>query len=626
MLAELIKQSWLSEEEIIEQIRDDYDRGYNLAEGIRTEFEKEDKLFNYQKKNKDKIGDSTLFNVHSALMAREYIDKPTSKFNAHSTNQSRIVNNLNLALEADMNSSYMENLTYDWKHDKFLRWHGTIIRNGWDGIDKRPFFETVDPRVEILDPDGDYRNGDYSFYGFEKTEFKKDITEENGYEILEEDITTESKQSEIKKVRERDQNNFKMWGSLTWDSKNNPDISLYCHMAFFGKNNVRAMVWLANGRKDIAKVHLLPQRTKRVRAFDDILAITYHKPRRNNPYGDRIARYVGDVQIMKSIIANLRLDKIKAELYPTYLRNTRMIKNKGDLEFGFNKVIDANPLAGESLREALTPIQKDLRADNSYILDDSMDRQVEASTSIGRIAQWSSTERREWVGTNQLVQDNTDINLSLSAKVDAIWYEKLCNVWLYWYLEKFKDGDKKIVFIQTGSWSMSRELTKAEFLTDSALKITVDTVIEIEQRMSRDRIAYGQAIGLLQSIERPESAKLSTMRKYLASLNLRPEDIEEQIPQTAQETVAEANVGLLLEGKYVEVRDYYDPDTHLIAIKSAGDGLNVQIYKWALLELKKAKLDRQQSSETQNWQLDTSMKNNMMAQSMGQLWNEAARQ
>jgi len=126
---------------------------------------------------------------------------------------------------------------------------------------------------------------------------------------------------------------------------------------------------------------------------------------------------------------------------------------------------------------------------------------------------------------------------------------------------------------------MSRELTKAEFLTDSALKITVDTVIEIEQRMSRDRIAYGQAIGLLQSIERPESAKLSTMRKYLASLNLRPEDIEEQIPQTAQETVAEANVGLLLEGKYVEVRDYYDPDTHLIAIKSAGDGLNVQIYK-----------------------------------------------
>jgi len=121
MLKDLIKQSGLSEQAIYDQIRDEYDRGYTLAKPLREEFKEETKLFNYQKKNKDKIGDSTLFNVHSALMAREYIDKPTSKFQAHSNNQKRIVNNLNLALKADMNSSYMENLIYDWKHDKFLR-------------------------------------------------------------------------------------------------------------------------------------------------------------------------------------------------------------------------------------------------------------------------------------------------------------------------------------------------------------------------------------------------------------------------------------------------------------------------------------------------------------------------
>jgi len=165
----------LSKKDILDQIRDDYDRGFTLAKPLREEFEKETKLFNYQKKNKDKIGDSTLYNIHCALMAREYMDKPTSKFQSHSNNQNRIVNNLNLALEADMNTSYMENLIYDWKHDKFLRGHGTVIRNGWDGIDKMPFFETVDPRVEILDPDGDYRNGDYSFYGFEKYDYFKSI-------------------------------------------------------------------------------------------------------------------------------------------------------------------------------------------------------------------------------------------------------------------------------------------------------------------------------------------------------------------------------------------------------------------------------------------------------------------
>jgi hypothetical protein len=77
-------------------------------------------LFNYQKNNQDKIGDSTLFNVHSAMMAREYVDKPTSKFEG-THGQLNIVNNLNAALDIDMSKAEMENLIYDWKHDKFLR-------------------------------------------------------------------------------------------------------------------------------------------------------------------------------------------------------------------------------------------------------------------------------------------------------------------------------------------------------------------------------------------------------------------------------------------------------------------------------------------------------------------------
>jgi len=52
-------------------------------------------------------------------------------------------------------------------------------------------------------------------------------------------------------------------------------------------------------------------------------------------------------------------------------------------------------------------------------------------------------------------------------------------------------------------------------------------------------------------------------------LNLSPEDIEEQMPQTVQEIIAEANVELLLLGEFVKVQPDYDVDTHLIAIKSA---------------------------------------------------------
>lgn len=621
MLKDLIKQSWLTEDEIILQINDDYDRGYYLAQGIRKEYEEEDKLFNYQKKNKDKIGDSTLYNIHCAYMAREYIDKPTGYFQPHYNGNRRLTDNLNLAMKTDFNTSYMENLIYDQKHDKYLRGHGSILRNGWDGVNKMPYFEVVDPRLEILDPDGNYRNGDYSFYGFEQTEYKKNMTVENKFEAITDDINLNTTESEVEKVKERDQAAFDMNSSPRNQSKSNPAISLYAHMAYFGKweKQVRALVWLANGVKDIVKVHILPEPKNWVRAFDDILAITYYRPRSNNPYGDRFARYAKDAQVVKSILANLRLFKVQAELYPTYLRNTRLIKERGDIDFWLNKVIDANPMVGENLNNALVPIQKDLRADNSYILDDSIDRQIEWSTSIGRITTGSTTERREWVGTNELIQNNTDVNLGLAYKIDAIGYERLLFVWLGWYLEKFKDGDKKIVFFKTSGWSLSREFTREEFLTDQALKITVDTVLEIQDRLKKEQVTYAQSYALMETLDRPIASKNASMRNYLRALGMSTEDIYEQVPETAQELVAQMNVQLLMEGQFIEVKSDYDPDTHLIAIKSAGYNLNVELYKRGLLWLKKIQWEKR----VEKTQQDEAVRNNVVAQGMSQIGNAA---
>jgi hypothetical protein len=68
------------------------------------------------------------------------------------------------------------------------------------------------------------------------------------------------------------------------------------------------------------------------------LAFFYWKPDRDNPFGDRPANYTRDVQLQKAEIANLRLNKMRAELYPMYLYNSDLINSK-DLSFGFNKGI-----------------------------------------------------------------------------------------------------------------------------------------------------------------------------------------------------------------------------------------------------------------------------------------------
>ncbi len=611
MIKDLVKASWMSEVDIREQVKSERDTWFSFASTIRDEFDEETKLFNYQKSNKDKVWDSTLFNVHSAMMAREYVDKPTSKFEG-THGQLDIVNNLNAALDIDMSRAEMENLIYDWKHDKFLRGLWIIIRNWWNWEDKNPTFETIDPRLAILDPDGDYRTGEYGFFWFDKLEYYNTFTEENGYENID-NIIKYGNWWAATDLKQQDQNEFKL-NANRWRSKNNPSIETYYHFSTFGTQ--RALIVMTNKTTEIVKVLLIGE-NKKVKAFQDYLAVTYRRPRRNNPYGDRMPRYVGDVQIVKSIMANLRLDKIRAELYPMYIRNTRLITNKADLKFWFNKIIDANPLEWESLNNALTPVQRDLKTDQSYILDDSLDKQVESSTSIGKIAQWTTPERREAATTNRLVQDSTDINLAFTAKIDSTWYEQLLIVWLSWYKENLKAWDKKLVYIQTGYGNLTKNLNKKDFISDIAVKIKIETKIEIEEKRIVDKVAYQQLVWILPTLpNRPISAQLNSMRNYARSMSLSEENIDMEIPATGQEVIAQQNVWLLLEGKTVTVKDSYDPDTHMIALKAAWVGTNIDAYKYWLLKLKTIK------GEAPQEQADPSIANNLVAQTSAQAANQ----
>jgi hypothetical protein len=99
-----------------------------LAEIIRKDFETEDKIYNNEKKNKSKIGDNTYFAQHNALMAREYVSRPTVMFQATSPAQLHQVKNLNAALDADFATAEYENLRYQMLDDKYRRGVGIGVR------------------------------------------------------------------------------------------------------------------------------------------------------------------------------------------------------------------------------------------------------------------------------------------------------------------------------------------------------------------------------------------------------------------------------------------------------------------------------------------------------------------
>jgi len=628
MLKDILKATWLKKEDIISQISSEYERWYRFVTKKREIFETDMRLFNNQKKNKDKIWDTTLFNVHSALMARSYVDRPQSKFISTKIGRDYIVKNLNATLEEDFNEQDIEILKYQRDWDKFFYWVGIVAKIWWCGITKSPKFETVDPRNWIPDPDGDYVNGNYSYTGFDKQMFKTDL--ENLWysdKIIEQlnPSTWDFRWSD--RSRSDDQVNSDLNTSYKQGNSDNPNFKIYTHFWIFvwPKATVKAMFTMGNEQKTIVDWELLKTIDNKEKKDNQLIpfpfAFTYRKPRTSNPFGDRIATFISDVQRVKALMANLRLDKSMAELYPMYMYNTRLIKNKEDLNFWFNKLVAANPLEWESLNNAVTPIQRDFRADNSYIVDDSLDRQVEASTSVGKIAQGSTTERREGVWTNELIQSNTDVNLALSSKVESWGEKQLLNLWLRWYLEKFTDWDTKIVNFNTWFWIIPRELKRKDFLSEKFVRIQVITVAELDKRKDKERVAYANTLPLLQTLERPKAAQNYSYRRFLTSSWIPEAQVEIEIPLTPQEIIAIENVEALTYWEFVEVKSDYDPLTHLIAIKAAPQELNTMVYRQSLLDLYKA---QGWDKEQQMTEVSESVQNNVWAQWMSQIANESS--
>ena len=91
-------------------------------------------LKNKRDKNKDEklVGDSTLFNTHTALVARSYQAKNNIKIKGDKNGIDREVKMLNIALNEDMETSQMKALRYFSLYDIFATGISIVAKVGWD--------------------------------------------------------------------------------------------------------------------------------------------------------------------------------------------------------------------------------------------------------------------------------------------------------------------------------------------------------------------------------------------------------------------------------------------------------------------------------------------------------------
>lgn len=565
-IKEFLKSVGMSEEDVLFQISYERNRSIDFVRELRTQLQEDRNLLENVKKDKEAIGDSTLFNVHTNLIARSFRSAPTISFQETKAWVDREVKMLNACLQEDFNSTSHKAMKYQKEWYKFWAWYVPVIRNWWDWIYKKNKFEIVNPINVVFDPMWDYFSGNYKFVGFDRIITKRELKSE-WYENFDDIMWWETMEDGAMKYKRESQQEK----DLLPQQKETDNYEVYLHFDTY--NWKKWYVIVADNGNTIIKAWLCVPwdslQEKYPEAIKFPVAFYFWKPIPDIPCGDRPANYCRDTQIVNSKLANLRLKKAQAELYPMYLYNKDYVK-WSDLSFGFNKGIPISTgidWPQVNLSNIVSPIQKDLRIDTSGQIMLENTQQVEKSLGIGNIATWSSPERRETAKTNSLVMDSLDQLISLNEEVDMIGEEQLVYQWFYGYYENFTEADKKLIIAASGTQTMPIMLKRKDFIIDWNLSIKIETSTATEMKKNRSRVNFGQFYSFLQaSPDVSAVSKMIALKEYWVVSDIPTDKLDLMVNKTPEQMKQEIENEILKLNKFVDIEPTDDHLTHLIAL------------------------------------------------------------
>ena len=623
------KDLWVEQEVVLSQVKIERENWDDYVSERRDEIEADLVLLRNQVKQKGKIGDTTLFNNHTALLARSFHNKVPVRFKWDKNGIDREIKMLNSVYQEDMSTPYMKALKYYEFFDKYATWVSITGKVGWDWVYKRNKYEVINPLLAVPDPNGDYFTGNYGYIGFPSIKTKDQLSIE-GYDV--DDIQS---WGETQGAIEQQRDSQVSQGLTPTEDGNLYEVYLhFTHIAQeitqdWEKTTINRKVWILTtsaGSKVLNAWFVKAWNKFEEKHPEHIkfpLKFKYWKPLRDNFFGDRPANYTRDVQIQKAIIANLRLDKMRAELYPMYLYNKDYVSGK-DLSFWFNKGVPVSTGINwpqVNLQNLVSPIAKDLRIDTSITVDQLMDRQVEKSTSIWDIAQGTTPDKRETLWTNQLVVSNTDINLSLNEELDLIGEEQGVQIWFTWYYQNFTDADSKLIYAWMGTSQIPINLKRKDFIYEGNLAISIESNAQSETRKRKEAQAYIITAPLIlwdESLN--EWSKRHTLRRIGEANWMDLEDIDIEIPKTSQQRMQALENELLNDWEYVEINPDDDDEQHLIEMGSLI--LTPEAEAHQLAHIRASIKKGQQVNQSQDKWMLNSMNNVASAQTSSQMANE----
>jgi hypothetical protein len=322
-------------------------------------------------------------------------------------------------------------------------------------------------------------------------------------------------------------------------------------------------------------------------------------------------------------MVNLQADKVRQEVYWTYLYNSDYVSGK-DIDFSVKKKIPIKTgldWAQVSLSNIVAKVPVDTNVSASTEFIQKLNRDVDNALSTNPVAEWSTPERRETAKTNSMMMDSADVIFSLNEEMDSIGEQQFVNIHFQTYAEKFTEADKKVIYAWSSTGRSPLIVTRKDFIIDGNLSLEVETSSAREKRLAKETAWRTQNSPLmLQDPEINQSSKRIILRKLLLAWGADMEDIEEEVPMTAQYLMQQEENTILKAWEWIDINPNDNDDEHLVSMWDINpEDVMMVAHQSAHIQAKISK------SQEQPLEQSNQMLNGAMSQAMSQAWSQTAK-
>lgn len=565
----------------------------------REAFRDRIKLYNNQRRQRDKVGDNSIYNIINTLLAIYYTDEVQVGFVGREFGDVEKASNLENLYKFDHEEMEMDVTNYLVQWDRFFFGVGIKLLAEWNKKTQTPIARTVSPLSWLPDPNGFLMMRNFRYSGFEVEYLDSQLTTKNGFFNLDRlsvlPVLDKSSETEMTREALNEAHNLSDAGDVNRESQR-----VYKMIDLFTcLNGKKYLLTLNNDCTEIFRAEPIEPVTDEEKENPAIvefpITLHYYSPDRTDPFGVSIPDLIEDKQRAKSVIKNLRIAVKKADLYPMYLYNRDKILNKRDLDFAFNKFI---AVRGD-VDGSVTPMNKGVTRQNETINEDQMlDRDIEMTTGADKVTQGITSSGARTASEIQQVTANANLRFILGSRING-WAEKrFAKLWIRLYRQNF--SKEKVIRIKSAFGGNNYNvLDRRSIISDTDPDIIVGSKFEIDQDRTKNRVAFSTVYPLImQDPSKPKVSKTYAERYLMRLYGVSNEEIRIMSPETPDEMLASQENELLSRDKYVDISVENDDHLSHIVIHSQAETSNsrnrhIEAHKLAYINSGQQAADRE---------------------------------